>query len=370
MGYEIIRGPFMLPETVAMLYKFVNGITFQSVINRQRFFLNSAASAVQARKMRRLQEILDEVCADLDPNHPTLQHYFARPEGEGDYMCLAQLLVYSFCTLREPDFHRNVEEILALWQDLQRRGYWISPQDVSSLAFTNGPGCPGDLFCQICDLPFSPDLKMRAYGALRDLENSLRQMADFIEPLSRRLEALYQKDTWLFEETEGYWREVFSKKEPLEFVAGFAGDAFIEGAGPETVVAVSLMNSHLLTIEMANNSPLGLGRNMIYIGGGIPSNGFSRQKGGDLEMIGSMLKALGDKKRLQILQRLSRNPSYGLELAEIMGVDSGNMSRTLAQLHSYGFLREEKDRLRVYYQTDREVIHNFLELVETTIFSS
>lgn len=369
MGYEIIRGPFMLPETVAMLYKFVNGITFQSVINRQRFFLDSAASAVQARKMKRLQEIQDEVCADLDPNHPTLRHYFARPDGEREYMCLAQLMVYSFCTLKEPDFRRNVEEICELWQDLQRRGYWISPRDVASLAFTNGPGCPGDLFRQVSALPFTGDLLMKIYGAFREFEDSLWEMARFIEPLAVRLEELFQKDTWLFEETENYWREVFQKKTPLDFVAGFAGKSFIEGAGRRTVVAVSLMNSHLLTIEMAGNSPMGLDYNLVYIGGAIPSNGFSRQKGGDLEMIGAMLKSLGDKKRLEILQRLSKNPSYGLELAEIMGVDSGNMSRTLAQLHSYGFLREEKDRLRVYYQTDREVIHNFLELVETTIFS-
>ena len=58
------------------------------------------------------------------------------------------------------------------------------------------------------------------------------------------------------------------------------------------------------------------------------------------------------------------------ELAEELGMDSGHMSRILGQMHGYGFLREEKDRLRVYYQTDREAIHNFLEMVENTIFSS
>ena len=51
-------------------------------------------------------------------------------------------------------------------------------------------------------------------------------------------------------------------------------------------------------------------------------------------------------------------------------MDSGHMSRILSQMHGYGFLREEKDRQRVYYRTDPEAIHNFLEMVEDTILSN
>ena len=88
-----------------------------------------------------------------------------------------------------------------------------------------------------------------------------------------------------------------------------------------------------------------------------------------IENVGNMLKCIGDKKRLEILQRLNREPQFGGELAESMGMDPGHTSRILTQMHAYGFLQEEKDRLRLYYRPDREVIHNFLELVEATIFS-
>jgi DNA-binding transcriptional ArsR family regulator len=121
---------------------------------------------------------------------------------------------------------------------------------------------------------------------------------------------------------------------------------------------------------VAAHSPLALDYNILYIGSAIPANGMPRSRGGDVVTVGNMLKCIGDKKRLEILRRLSAEPSYGLELAEIMGVDSGHMSRILSQMHSYGFLREDKDRQRVYYRTDREAIHNFLELVEDTIFSN
>ena len=58
MGYEIVRGPFLLMETVAMLHKFVNGLSFQSAIGRQRFFMSTPDYLAQSEKMRRLQKIM------------------------------------------------------------------------------------------------------------------------------------------------------------------------------------------------------------------------------------------------------------------------------------------------------------------------
>ena len=50
-----------------------------------------------------------------------------------------------------------------------------------------------------------------------------------------------------------------------------------------------------------------------------------------------------------------------------MGLDPGHMSRNLSVLHSYGFLRQERESLKNYYRTDPEAIRNFLKVVETTI---
>ena len=63
MEYEIVPGPFLLMETVAMLYKYVNGISFQSAISRQRFFMSNTAYQAQSKKMARLQQIQDQMYA-------------------------------------------------------------------------------------------------------------------------------------------------------------------------------------------------------------------------------------------------------------------------------------------------------------------
>lgn len=370
MGYEIVQGPFMLMETVAMVYKYVNGISFQSAISRQRFFMSNPVYAAQSKKLARLQQIMEEVCTGLDVEDPRIRHYFLLASPDPESVCLAQLMTHPFCTLREPDLRKNAEEICGIWRDLQQRGYWITSQNEANLvfSFTNGPGCPGDLFMQIKALRFSGDFQMEMYESFRDFEGSMREMADLIEPVSRRLEAVFRRENWLFQEAEEYWNNAFREKSLMDFVATFAGASFLEKMSDTTRVAVLLMDSDLLTVTAAE-SHLNLGYNTLYIGSAIPSNGLPRRRGGDLETVGNMLKCIGDKKRLEILRRLSKEPSYGLELAEIMGVDSGHMSRILSQMHSYGFLREDKDRLRVYYQADRETIHNFLEMVEDTIFS-
>lgn len=370
MGYEMIRGPFMLLETVAMLCQYVNGKSFEAASSRQRFFMDSAAFVGQSRKMRRLQEIMEEVCRDVELKNPLLQRYFSSIRGEQGPMCLALLMTYTFCTIREPDFWGNVEEICRFWRELPQQGYWITSDKNAGddFSFTNQPGCPGDLFSQIKALHFPSDFLMEIYDVFRDLEHNLRELATYIEPLACRLEKIFHRESWLFEETEHYWREAFQHKSPTEFVTSFADKSLVERMSDKTLVAISMMNSHQLTINVAE-TPFGQGSNILYIGSAIPFNGLSRNRGGDLEVVGNMLKCIGDKKRLEILQRLSKEPTYGAELAESMGMDPGHTSRILAQMHGYGLLREEKDRLRLYYQPDREVIHYFLELVEATIFS-
>ena len=371
MGYEIVHGPFLLMETVGMLHKYINGISFQSAISRQRFFMSNPAYTAQCRRMRLLQNLMDQLCADLDVENPRLQHFFACAGADPQSVCLAQLMTHPFCTLRDPGLRENAAEICEIWRDLQRRGYWLTSRNEENMVFalTNDPGCPGDLFMQIKAMRFPAAFQMEMYECFRDFDRSMAELVELIAPYARALEEALRMDHSLFQEAEDYWEGIFRTTSLEGFVATFTNEAFLAKMSGHTRVAVLLMDSDLLT-AVAARSPLALEYNTLYIGSAIPANGLPRSRGGDVETVGNMLKCIGDKKRLEILRRLSAEPSYGLELAEVMGVDSGHMSRILSQMHSYGFLREDKDRQRVYYQTDREAIHNFLEMVETTIFSN
>ena len=371
MGYEIVREPFLLMETVAMLHKYVNGISFQSAISRQRFFMGDTEYLAQSRKMTRLQNLMEELCAGVDGNAHRLRHFFASAGEDPENVCLAQLMTHPFCTLRHPDLWENAREICAMWRQLQERGYWLTSRNGENMvfAFTNDTGCPGDLFMQIKAMRFPGDFQMEMYECFRDFDRSMEELVELIEPYARALEERLVREHSLFRDAECYWDDVFQRGGVDGFVGSFASEDFLAKMGEHTRVGVLLMDSDLLT-AVAAHSPLDLDYNILYIGCAIPANGMPRSRGGDVETVGNMLKCIGDKKRLEILRRLSAGSSFGLELAEVMGVDSGHMSRILSQMHRYGFLREEKDRQRVYYRADREAIHNFLEMVEDTIFSN
>jgi DNA-binding transcriptional ArsR family regulator len=207
------------------------------------------------------------------------------------------------------------------------------------------------------------------YECFRDFEAGMEELVSIIEPYAAALELRLMQEQELFRDTELYWEETFRNTGVEAFVSTFTSEAFLAKMSSRTRVAVLLMDSDLLT-AVAAHSPLALEYNILYIGCAIPANGLPRSRGGDVETVGNMLKCIGDKKRLEILRRLAAAPSYGLELAEDMGMDSGHMSRILSQMHGYGFLIEEKDRLRVYYRTDHEAIRSFLDMVENTIFAN
>ena len=146
-----------------MLHKYVNGTSFRSAISRQQFFMSKAAFLEQSNKMSLLQSIMEKVCSGLDVEDPRISHYFASAGEDPESVCLAQLMTHPFCTLRYPDLRENAREICEIWKDLQRRGYWLTSRNAESMvfAFTNDPGCPGDLFMQIKAMRFPGDFQMK-----------------------------------------------------------------------------------------------------------------------------------------------------------------------------------------------------------------
>lgn len=368
MGYTFVRGPFMLYETTAMLYKFVNKITFQSILSRQRLMQGAPATKALVRRMNRLQEILDEVCADLNAEDPVLRQYFGRIVSDGEETCLAYLLTEAFGAPDGSGFQESFDRIRAMWTEYRARGFWITNDSANTLTFCDEPRTFKDLFAEIQALNLSADLRLQIYGALRDFDASMTELANLMEPLAQHLEALYARESWILEETQEYWQAIFDNQSPIDFLLSHIDARTLENAGEDTRVAIMLMNCSHIHYWLRQDGCIPHEYSFIYIGSSISVTSITRKQNDDMESIGAILRAIGDKKRLETLRLLSKERMYLHELAEHMGIDPGSMSRILAALHGCGFLRQERVALRNYYQTDREIIHSFLELVETVIF--
>lgn len=368
MEYEIIRRPFMLLETMEMLFKYVNGISFRSLLSQRQTPSSSPTGDETVRKLELLQEIMEEVCRDIDPGDPKLRKYFelVKTDLVNSSICLARFLLCSFSDFRDPDFQASVDGVRAEWRSLNERGAWIRGYDAVGLNYTCEPGCPGDLFTQVYELRLPAEFRLKIYDALRRFDETIGELANLMYPTAIRLEAALQRAQPVLDGAADYWLK--APVQPLEFLAETVGPEAVQGAGERLRLTISLMCCDTIIHGMAHTSVGSRDYSFMHIGCCIKTDSLVLDRDRTFENISTTLKALGDKKRLEILQRLSKERSYGLELAEVMGMDPGNLSRSLTALYNYGFLRQERENLRTYYQTDREALQNFLDRLMAVIF--
>lgn len=369
MNYTFVHGPFMLMETAAMVSRYVNNLSFSSVLYKLKLRSGGNVSEKRVRVFKRLQEIVEEVCAGLNRDDPALRRYFLQINAESRDMCVAHAMIVSFWSLDCADLRAGAQCICNRWREAQRRGYWLGPQAYAFFSLQDGPGCPGDLFDQVSAMELPADFQMKLYGALRHFDESMEEIVSILEPLSERLEAIYRQEAWLFESVEDEWQEIFRRQPPERFMQSFLKDGVPWDPNKELRIAISMMYAGRLLYTDEQKAPLGMDYEFMYIGSGLPTTSLKRPQEMDLDSLAATLRFLGDRKRLELLRRLLDEPSYGMELADSLGMDPGNMSRTLAQLYSRGFLRQEREDTRLYYRTDRASILSFLKMVEAILLT-
>ena len=363
MGYQIVREHYLLYETIELLYRFTNGISFRSLLSMQMSVDNAAESERVVRQAEELQAILEETCQGLSQQDPQLRKFFGEV-ATGDKQegtCLARLLIFSFFTLNKPDFWENIEEIRRNWWYLQQKGAWIQDYSIVGLDFTFGGCCPGDFFEQVCALDLPSEFQITLCRALRHFDETLDELAGLMEPVAERLKATIQKMDWLLQDKVDYWKK--SEISPLKYTENSTGQNLFD---PEemTTVAIFAMNPNFLLFK---KSDMEENRSYVYLGSGASVKSRRRDQNMTYEMLSLSLKALSDKKRLEILGRLSKGRAYSLELSEAVGMDPSNMSRTLTQLCNYGFLRQQKEGQKNYYETDKAALRHFLRQMESVL---
>ncbi len=369
MQYKIIRKPFMLLETVSMLHKFVNGIKIEDEVQRTSKPMNEERRQIKLRRARRMQQIVDQVCADVDRNDPEMQRFFGRVECGCEHTCLATILTFSFCTLEHPEFRDQVEAICKLWDDLQQKGCWVTSKSSVALMFSNTLDCPGDLVRQIKGLNYSGDFRVELIDALTHFHETMHQLASLIEPLSLRLEQVFRDEPQLLDDLWNYWEQTTRELPVDRLLKQLNMNAEAEDVEELTWLAATFMNTNIVVGVGAKNSLWGLEHNILLVGSLVTMESVTIRGSTDLDGISALLKCLADRKRLEILRLLAKEKSYGLALAESIGMDPGQVSRSLGMMYNYGFLRQERESLRNYYMTDRQSIHEFLMRVEDSIFS-
>lgn len=360
MSVQFVKEPYLLLETVKMLYQYYEGRSCTALAGQRRL----SAHPSERKRDEAIDQIIQNVCGGLDRDDPQMRYYFGRIEtGTGfEDIFLAQLMTYSFITLKYPDFSENIQEIHEQWAYLQEDGIGIASHGIAGLIFERG--VPGDLFEQIASLKLPADFRLELYRVFRSFDKELDKLAALLRPYACRLERELSENSWILDELNGYWITAFSQRDPLELLEHAVGENVIFGAGETTRVAVSVMDFDEMIYDMAGSSVFPLPGNLLYIGSIVNASSSVRNRGGDLNSLASAMKALGDRRRLELLQRLGKGRSYCRELAEAMDLDPGNLSRSLSILYDCGFLTQQRENMRCYYELDRDALHQFFRVAE------
>ena len=368
MEYEIIREPFLFMETMELLYKHVNRVRFSSLWTPRHERNGTATEQLVLERLELLQTILDEVCEDVDGNDPDLRLFFedVNREMPNGGVYLAKYLISAFMDFEHPGFEETVADILRQWQMMNQTGAWLQQDGDCALRYTTIPGSPGSLFDQIYTLDQPAEFRLRLFGALHTFPETLEKLAAMMRPLAARLAEVIGRLQVPVGEMAEYW--LTSRLAPLEFLEGAMGPEAVAGAGQKLRIAISLMDANRIRYNMEHEPGRKRPCSYMYIGCCITVTSQRREHFAALDELSTILRGLSERKRLEALRQLARKRLYGLELAEILNMDRGNLSRLLTVLHEQGFLHQEKENQRTYYWADRAAVQQFFDRVISIIF--
>lgn len=368
MEYEIITEPFLFVETMELLHKHLCKFHFPALWVPRKDRAGIPPDETVLRRLEQLQRIMEEVCADVDRSDPLLRHYFAplAAEHQQNTIYLARFMVSAFLSYARPGFEETAEDILDEWQQMQRLGGWFCRGGFSGLGYTRRPGSPGDLFAQICALDLPAEFQLRLYGVLRRFPEALKELTELMRPIACRLEKALEEAAFPMEEMASYW--LSRHLTPLEFLENSLGPEAVAGVGEKVRIAIALMDPNRIHFNTDGDESIRREDCYLYIGCGISAGSLLEEHSNTLDEISTVLRGLSERKRLEALCQLAKKRLYGQELAELLSMDRGNLSRLLAVLHEQGFLRQEKENQRIYYRADRQAMQDFFDRIMEVIF--
>ena len=371
MKTELDPKPFLLYETVEMLTNYMSHISFLDILDTSSRVYRGYCNESWYRRLGCLQRIMEDCCADLDPNDKVMQRFFRRTDAGcvREPLSLAWVMTLSFMQYVCHDLKGEAEVLKDCWRQMQAVGFRVNGFAVSCLEIIRlRPGVEKlSLFQQIYALDYPAEFRLEVLHALQNYDAEMYQLVSLLEPYARRLESHLEREPWLMDSTVEYWQELLQTMTPEEYLGSERMLNQKLPIGEERRICFSLMCGACIFYEVPGDSPICPQRGIYVFGSGVLAEGSMHRISGNADRLSAILRSVSEKNKFEILRRLALERSYCQKLAEEMHCDTGNLSRNLAELSSYGFLRQEREQGRVYYSTDLDSVYAFLEEIKAVL---
>lgn len=354
MNIVLRREPSMLYETLELIYAWVNGLPPETLTVEAPYCIPAADVA----------RILEDACADLEPQEPGLWQYFGRhpilDESE-QFTCLAFCMVYWFMSLDVPELAGQIDSTRAAWERIRRRPINIRAINRFSMDIEALPvGPTGSLASELRKLPVEEDFFLSLLETFSDYSYHMARLREMILPVARRLRPLLEPFVAQAEPLREAWRQFFQETPLADFVAKRTG-TIPEKPFDQVCICLRYLGCRYTPIQVDEE------RNSFWMHLGVavqPALQQARRRLGPNEQDLAALRLLGDKSRSEMVQALMGAPMSMQELATFLSLNPGTVFRNLNSLTNTGLLIKEIRGDRYYYHANfsyiQEIFRNML----------
>ncbi len=197
------------------------------------------------------------------------------------------------------------------------------------------------------------DYLARADRLIDQAETILRDVSHLLIPYAE-----HSLQEWnALQSDEAFWDRLATN--------GFRSDCREADVYPLVFMFTSIsLHSNIISADYFHEKE----RSIISYGVLIDDIGLSDQSLRDqLEIVYSVLHALDDKKRLQILSSLRTRPLYGQELAGMTELSPATISHHMGELAGSGLVTIEKQGVKLLYHLNETRIREFTTILENTL---
>lgn len=124
MGIIIDTRPYLLYETIGMLVKYINRFSMLDVQQTIQPFYKGGMGEIWNRRLECLEEMIAQVCEDVDREDAEFQHFFSRRgigKGNGE-TALALTMTWPFCEHVDHTLEGEAQLLKDSWRKIQAQG--------------------------------------------------------------------------------------------------------------------------------------------------------------------------------------------------------------------------------------------------------
>lgn len=328
-------GPYMLLETVELLYAVVNRVPAQKLTA-------GGSYGIPAEEM---QHIIDALEKEIDLQDPELKLFFEKvkiKDGSEDTTCLARSMAYLKMDFDCGDIPSAISSLQNKWCELQRDHKYPVHIGKYTLDFDKSDDeRTSSLDQKIRRLLVPAEYQRKLLDALTNFQSYTERLQALLLPAAAYMEKRLM--TWMerAQPLLRQWEEQFTQPESL---------AKIEKHWPQEVARdaenIYFTLRYLDCQYRVSQYDAGRKSVCLHIGVGCLPEDDSRKGVASWEL--RALRLLGNAARAQILFALRERPMSTREIARELQMDLGTVSRDVRNLCDAGVLimRESEDRRR------------------------